>query len=111
MEIIVEAFRFHIERNEAGLYFAIRNINPPFAFCAKSAEEAARLAEDKLGGRRNVIAKEEWEALLAEDKRLKDQIARYQLPTQRGACNRTKARLATVTAKIRAVDAVIGIDV
>lgn len=106
----MEAFRFHVERNEAGLYFAIRNINPAFAFCAKSVEEVVRLAEDKLGGRRNVITKAEWESLVAEDRRLKDQIAGYKLPTQRGACNRVKARLTEVTAKIRAVDGVIGID-
>ena len=107
----MEAFMFHIERNEAGLYFAIRNINPPFAFCGKTVEEVVRLAEEKLGAQRNVISREEWDALLAEEKRLQAQISRYRLPAQRGACNRVKAKLSAVNAKIRAVDGVIGIDV
>jgi hypothetical protein len=110
LEAEVEAFRFHNERNDAGLYFAIRNINPAFAFCGKSAEEVARLAEEKLGGRKNIVTREAWEALIAEDRRLKEQISRYELPRQRGACSRVKHRLAQVTAQIRAIDGVIGID-
>jgi hypothetical protein len=106
----MEAFRFHIERNEAGLYFAIRNINPAFAFCGKSVEEVAKLADEKLGGCKNIISREEWDALLAEEKRLEQQVGRYRLPAQRGACNNAKAKHREIAAKIRAVDGVIGID-
>src|SRR4051812_25437066 len=58
----------------------------------------------------NIIAHEEWTALLGERDRLQAQIARYRLPSQRGAKKRAEEAFYEHTRKIRAVDGVIGID-
>lgn len=104
---------FHVERSEGGQsYFAIRDAEPRFAFTGKTISEVAALAEKGLAlmPGRHIIERAEWDALIAEHRRLQEQLARYTLPAQRGARNRTKAKLDEMSRKIRAVDAVIGID-
>lgn len=103
---------FRVEATADKHYFAIRDSEPRFAFIGSTIAEVATLAERALAlvpGRR-IISRAEWDALIAEARRLEDQIARYGLPTQRGARSRAKKRLAELNAEICAVDGVIGID-
>lgn len=108
MTIVEELRRFGASHNKNGerrtadlLFRAADHIIALERVCAQKRAATAS---------RNIISRDEWEKLLAEDKALKQQMERYKLPTQRGAHSVVRTKLEEVSARIRAVDGVIGID-